>query len=127
VPIKSACFFCPASQKWELFWLAGTHPELFMQALDIEYRAMVGKHSRWSETQCLFDSTWEEMIQTPGRFPSVDVTVGLGRSFAWNHWARQNDIVDHDGNFIADQALCLRRADELKAAGGNAADRRACA
>jgi hypothetical protein len=127
VPIKSACFFCPASQKWELFWLAGTHPDLFLKSLDIEYKAMVGKHSRWNEVECLFDSTWEEMVKTPGTFPSVDVTVGLGRSFAWNHWARQNKIVDQAGNFIADRAECLRQADALKAAGGNAADRRACA
>ena len=26
VPIKSACFFCPASKHWELFWLAGIIP-----------------------------------------------------------------------------------------------------
>lgn len=28
VPVKSACFFCPASKRWELFWLAAHHPEL---------------------------------------------------------------------------------------------------
>lgn len=33
VPIKSACFFCPASKHWELFWLAAHHPELLERAL----------------------------------------------------------------------------------------------
>jgi hypothetical protein len=28
VSIKSACFFCPASKLWELFWLAAHHPDL---------------------------------------------------------------------------------------------------
>jgi len=127
VPIKSACFFCPASQKWELWWLAGTHKDLFMKALEMEHRAMTGRHSRWGSDECTYGSDWEDLCKQPGSFPSTDVTVGLGRSFAWNHWARQEGIVDAFGNFIADQARCLRKADELKAAGGNAADRRACA
>ena len=36
VPIKSACFFCPASKPAELIWLHAVHPELFMQALQME-------------------------------------------------------------------------------------------
>ena len=40
VPIKSACFFCPASKPWELLWLAARHPELFIRAIEIEDLAM---------------------------------------------------------------------------------------
>jgi hypothetical protein len=40
VPIKSACYFCPASKEWEVLWLAGAHPELFLRAIEIEDRAM---------------------------------------------------------------------------------------
>lgn len=127
VPIKSACFFCPASQKWELYWLAARHPQLFMRALKLEHAAMTGKHSRWGSDECTYGTDWEELCKQPGSFPSTDVTVGLGRSFAWNHWARQEGIVDPFGNFIGDRDELLRRSDELKAAGGNAADRRACA
>ena len=129
VPIKSACFFCPASQKWELFWLAGAHPELFMKALEIEFRAMVGKHSRWGSDECTFDKAWEDFVAKPAdQWPTTKITVGLGRSFAWNHWARENGIVDRKtGEFIGDRAECLRRADELQGAGGNAADLRQCA
>lgn len=36
VPIKSACTFCPASKPAELIWLHAVHPDLFMQALEIE-------------------------------------------------------------------------------------------
>jgi hypothetical protein len=36
VPMKSACFFCPATQVEELRWLAAVHPALFERALAIE-------------------------------------------------------------------------------------------
>jgi hypothetical protein len=129
VPIKSACFFCPASQKWELFWLAGAHPDLFMKALQIEHSAMLGKHSRWGSDDCTYGKDWEAFVALPAtQWPTTGITVGLGRSFAWNHWARENGIVDREtGTFIADRDWCLRRADELKSNGGKAADRRACA
>lgn len=129
VPVKSSCFFCPASQKWELFWLAGTHPELFMRALRIEHTAMLGKHSRWGSDECTYDQDWEALVNQPAdQWPTTSITVGLGRKFAWNHWARENGIVSREtGEFIGDRAELLRRADEMKAAGGNAADMRSCA
>jgi hypothetical protein len=65
VPAKSSCFFCPAAQKWELFELAGKHPDLFMQALQIEQRAMTGKHSRWPQDDCVFDDEWLEFVSQP--------------------------------------------------------------
>jgi len=58
VPMKSACFFCPASKKSEIVWLRDTHPVLFRRALRIERGAQQGKHR----------------LQT---------VAGLGRSFAW--------------------------------------------
>ena len=39
VPIKSACYFCPASKPAELVWLHAVHPDLFLQALLMEERA----------------------------------------------------------------------------------------
>lgn len=127
VPIKSACWFCPASQKWELWWLAGAHPDLFMQALAIEHKAMLGKHSRWGKDECTYDKEWEILVSQPAdQWPTTDITVGLGRSFAWNHWARVNNIVSTDGKFIGDRAQCLAMAEELKKFGGNAADKRTC-
>jgi hypothetical protein len=44
VPLKSACFFCPSSKKWEIRWLAAKHPELFLRAIAIEDLAAAGKH-----------------------------------------------------------------------------------
>ena len=128
VPIKSACFFCPASQKWELFWLAGKHPDLFMKALEIEHRAMIGKHSRWGEDDCEYDEAWEELINEPAdRWPQTGITVGLGRSFAWNHWAREQGIIDRaSGEFVHNSERYLQEAEALKAGGGNAADNRTC-
>lgn len=127
VPIKSACWFCPASQKWELFWLAGKHPELFEKALDMEHRAMVGKHSRWGSDECTYGKDWEEFVNKPAdQWPTTSITVGLGRGFAWNHWARVNKIVDAHGKVTAPAEWLLAKADKLKANGGNANDKRTC-
>lgn len=127
VPLKSACWFCPASQKWELYWLAGSHPDLFERALQMEHKAMLGKHSRWPWADCDYGPKWEKLIHEPAdQWPQVDITVGLGRSFAWNHWARVNGVCDAAGRVIMDRDECLARADKLKAQGGNAADLRTC-
>lgn len=58
LPVKSACYFCPASKKSEILWLRDTHPHLFGAALAIEFSALNGKHEHRS-------------------------TRGLGRNFAW--------------------------------------------
>jgi hypothetical protein len=124
VPVKSACFFCPASQKWELYWLAGKHPELFEKALQIEVTAMTGHHTRFDEIE--MGAGFMELIGSGKRWPSTSTTVGLGCSFAWNHWARMNKVVDDEGKVIASPEWCLARANKLKAKGGNAADLRTC-
>lgn len=132
VPIKSACWFCPASQKWELFWLAGQHPELFMEALKVEHAAMLGKHSRWGKDHddCTYGEDWLEFVQQPAKqWPTMKITVGLGRSFSWNRWAVENGLVewvDGEAMFVGNQAHCLLTARQLQADGGNAKDRRTC-
>jgi hypothetical protein len=55
VPVKSACFFCPASKKAEVVWLGRRHPRLLARALAIEATAR----------------------------PNLTSVKGLGRSFAW--------------------------------------------
>jgi hypothetical protein len=55
VPMKSACFFCPASKKGEIAWLAEHHPDLLERALRLERNAQA-------------------------KLTSVK---GLGRSFSW--------------------------------------------
>jgi hypothetical protein len=45
LPIKSACFFCPASQPWEVLWLAARHPELFLRAIRLEDNARSSHHA----------------------------------------------------------------------------------
>lgn len=94
VPLKSACFFCPASKVWELFWLAAEHPEMLEAALHLERVALTGRHSRFNELE--FGASWEELVRNAESFPSSNTTVGLGRSFAWNQWARVNGVVDED-------------------------------
>ena len=56
LPEKSACFFCPASKKHEIFELKRRHPDLLKRALRIEKNA----------AENLFS------------------VKGLGRSFAWH-------------------------------------------
>ena len=115
VPIKSACFFCPASKTWELFWLAAHHPDLLERALVLEHNALTGRHSRFDEIQ--FGATWEELVRNADRFPSTNTTVGLGRSFSWNQWARVNGVVDETFRVRrgdTDRARFLARAAELR-------------
>lgn len=92
VPIKSACFFCPASKIWELWWLAAYHPDLLERALVLERNALTGRHSRFDEVE--FGASWDALVRTADRFPSTSTTLGLGRNFAWNQWARVNGVVD---------------------------------
>lgn len=39
VPMKSACFFCPASKPSEIAWLVDAHPELADRIVEMERRA----------------------------------------------------------------------------------------
>lgn len=115
VPIKSACFFCPASKLWELFWLAAYHPDLLERALFLERNALTGRHSRFDAIE--FGASWEELVRNADRFPSSNTTVGLGRSFAWNQWARVSGVVDDDFRVRrseADRAVFLDRAFALR-------------
>lgn len=124
VPVKSACFFCPASKIWELFWLAAHHPDLLDRALILERNALTGRHSRFDEVE--FGATWEALVRDADRFPSSNTTVGLGRSFAWNHWARVHDVVDEDFRVrrgVADRRRFAMRAAQLRKA-DNAQDNR---
>jgi len=98
VPIKSACFYCPASKLWELFWLAAHHPELLERALLLERRALTGRHSRFDAVE--FGASWEDLVRNADSFPSTSSTVGLGRSFSWNQWARVNNVVDAEFNVL---------------------------
>lgn len=125
VPIKSACFFCPASKIWELYWLAAHHPELFEEALILERNALTGRHSRFPEAE--FGASWDEMVKSSDRFPSTSTCVGLGRTFSWNQWALVNHVVDKDFKVRRqDTALFAQRAEELRTS-DNALDSRGAA
>ena len=65
VPIKSACFFCPASKKHEIVWLQEHHPKLLDRALRIERNAQA-------------------------KLTSVK---GLGRSFSWESYLSQRNFL----------------------------------
>jgi hypothetical protein len=77
VPLKSACFFCPASKKWELYWLAAKHPDLFLRAIAIEDGARKGKNG-------------------------LGNVKGLNRKWGWREWAEEAGIIadDEEGTFI---------------------------
>lgn len=58
VPVKSACFFCPASTKAEILALKANHPALFDRAITMERNA------------------------------SLTSIKGLGRRFSWEEFAK---------------------------------------
>ncbi len=125
VPIKSACFFCPASKHWEILDLAAEEPDLFELALRLEWNALTGRHSRFTSVE--FGDDWEDLVRNADRFPSSKTTVGLGRSFAWNHWARINGVVDENFKVRREKkAWFLEMAARLRGE-DNALDGRSCA
>jgi hypothetical protein len=63
MPIKSACWFCPASKKQEIIWLQEHHPDLLERALRIESNAQ----------------------------PKLTSVKGLGRSFSWQAFLNRRD------------------------------------
>jgi hypothetical protein len=65
VPMKSACWFCPASKKQEIVWLQENHPDLLQRALRIESNAQ----------------------------PKLTSVKGLGRSFSWQAYLRSRDYL----------------------------------
>lgn len=121
VPIKSACFFCPASKPWELWWLAGEHPDLFLRALALERTALEGRHSRWNAAA--LGGTWRAYVEADRAIPR-DIHAGLGRRFSWNQFARTHRLVDETGRFTGERERCLERAAALRGR-DNALDARA--
>jgi hypothetical protein len=71
VPVKSACFFCPASKKPELVELNRCSPDLYQLSISLENRYRNGKHFRGADGS----------------------TQGLGRKFAWRDHGERAGIV----------------------------------
>jgi hypothetical protein len=90
VPMKSACFFCPASKKAEIIWLRDTHPDLFATALEIEWRAI--DSPRAIEREALRKAK----KLAAGEKYTPPTTVGLGRTFRWSDLAHAKieDVVE---------------------------------
>jgi hypothetical protein len=63
LPMKSACFYCPASKKPEIVWLQEHHPDLLERALAIERNAQ----------------------------DSLTSVKGLGRCFSWQDYLTRRD------------------------------------
>lgn len=123
VPMKSACYFCPSSKAWEVWWLAGQHPDLFIDALKMEMNSLRGRHSRVDVID--FDK-FDELLETGKSYPSKKHCAGLGRSFSWCKLAHDNNLVDFDTwTFTGDAAVCFAKADDLRT-DDNALDGRSC-
>lgn len=75
VPVKSACFFCPASTKSEVLRLHAEHPDLFARAVAMEHGATkahtakgLGRHWSWEQIQ-KFDAAQLKVLADP---PAMD-------------------------------------------------------
>ncbi|HUV38510.1 MAG TPA: hypothetical protein VMY39_02805, partial [Planctomycetota bacterium] len=90
-PIKSACFFCPASQKWEIKWLAAKYPALFLRAIAMEDLATVtGRHAHKSN-------------------PEGKIGCGLGMTFKWRTYAEAAGFLD-GGKVVGDPVKLMASA-----------------
>lgn len=124
VPIKSACFYCPASKQWELYWLAAHHPEMFERALKIERTALTGHNSRYDEIE--FGDKWENYVKDGKKFPSSSTVVGLGRKLSWNQWAVVNQVVDSEFRVRREHVAKFAAMADKMMADDNALDVRSC-
>lgn len=95
VPIKSACFFCPASQPWELYWLAGRHPELFLRAIAMEDGARAGKHGL-NEVKGLWGRDTGPTKKNPD-----------GKLGSWRAWAEKQGILQGNQVVMPSEKLLL--------------------
>jgi hypothetical protein len=77
VPVKSACFHCPASKKAEIAQLAKDSPELLARALKMEAIALAATK---------LDAVTGTMVKKLKR------SKGLGRNFAWGSFVRDSAI-----------------------------------
>jgi hypothetical protein len=102
VPVKSACFMCPASQEWEVLWLVAKHPDLFLRAIRVEDVARAGRHA---------DKQRAEGIEPYGLWGN-----GNGRpASTWRAWAEREGILVGD-RIVADANDLLGRAAAMKPA-----------
>lgn len=86
-------------------------------------RAHPGRHSRFDEVA--FGASSEDLVRDGESFPSSNTTVGFGRSFAWNQWARVNEVVDDSFRVRrSDKRRFIAIADAMRGS-DNALDRRA--
>lgn len=81
LPVKSACFYCPAMRKVEVIQLAKDHPDLFERAVEMERNAQgletvkgLGRHWKWEQ---LVKADAEQMRLFPDdQAPLCDVCMG---------------------------------------------------
>jgi hypothetical protein len=78
LPVKSACWFCPAMKKAEVDWLHANHPELTAKAVEMEERA-----------------------QARG----LKSIKGLGRNWSWATYLASKVPVDEQTEFVMDGEL----------------------
>ena len=76
-PVKSACFFCPASTKRDVLRLHAEHPELFARAIAMERNATkahtakgLGRHWSWEEVQKA-DASQLKLLLDPVAIPCM--------------------------------------------------------
>lgn len=65
VPVKSACFFCPAMKKAEVLKLKAEHPELYQRAIEMEKNA--------------------------AEAGNLETVRGLGRNWTWEELGQADD------------------------------------
>ena len=91
VPIKSACYMCPASKKAEILWLEQHHPELLERAMEIEKVYQEGKHFRQPELLHVFKKNKLTGLKVPvmdrktgeQKIAWTEPVRGLGRTWSW--------------------------------------------
>jgi hypothetical protein len=85
LPMKSACFFCPASKKHEVLWLRQEHPDLFKRATQMERAAEA----------------------------NLITVKGLGRHWSWGQIVQDDsDVMEHLPETVEQPCTCIDRSED---------------
>jgi hypothetical protein len=95
IPMKSACWFCPASQKWEILWLAAEHPELLATALLVEDNAQAGLKGGIKGLGGCGNFAWREWLEQAGVIEGYNVVMNRADiDRKWRAMAKADNALD---------------------------------
>lgn len=85
VPVKSACYMCPATTREEVIDLADQHWDLALAGVAMEYRALNGR-IKFGRAGLGINWSWREVLEEAGRLPADWRAQAMERGLIPSNW-----------------------------------------